>query len=64
MPGVRSPMIGKEARDPKGLQQGFELQEHFVSATTKHICQDLSRPVINGVPEPARVMLQISSFPV
>ena len=25
MPGVCSPMIGKEAGDPKGLQQGFEL---------------------------------------
>lgn len=25
MPSVRSPLIGKEACDPKGLQQGFEL---------------------------------------
>ena len=57
VPGVCPPIIGKEARDAKGLQQGFELQEHLVSATTKAVRQDLSGPVINGGPEPARLLL-------
>ena len=41
MSGVRPPVIGEEARDAKGLQQGFELQKHLVLATAKHIGQDL-----------------------
>ena len=50
-------MIGKEARDAKGLRQGCERQEHLGSATAKDIRQDLSGPVINGVSEPAWLLL-------
>src|SRR6187200_1244839 len=50
MPGVRSPMVGKEARDAKGFEQDLELQEHLVLAANNHIRQDLSRPVGDGMP--------------
>lgn len=53
MTGIRPPMIGEEARDPKGLQQGFELQAYLVLATAKHIGQDLSGPMSKGMPQPA-----------
>jgi len=57
MPGVRSPMIGQEAGDAKGFEQGFELQEHFVLAAAKHIGQNLSGLVIDGMPQPAGFLL-------
>ena len=37
MSAIRPPMIGKEPRDAKGLQQGFEPPEHLVLATTEDI---------------------------
>jgi hypothetical protein len=57
MPSLRPPLIGEEARDAKGFQQGLELQEDFVLATAKHICQDLSGPVIESMPQPTRLLL-------
>ena len=57
MPCVRPPMISKEARDPKGLQESFQQQEYLVLAPAKDIRQDLSGPVINGMPQPARLFL-------
>ena len=63
MPGVRPPMIGEEACDPKRLQQGLELEEPFVLATAKHIRQDLSGPVIKGMPEPAWLLFLAHEAP-
>ena len=57
MPGVRSPVISEEACDAKGFEQGFELQEHFVLVAAKHLGQDLSSPVIDGIPQPAGFLL-------
>lgn len=51
MPDVCPPVIGEEACDPKGFQQGLELQEHLVLATAKYIRQDLDDPVIESMPQ-------------
>src|SRR5262245_59120143 len=53
MPCVRSPRVGEEARDPEGLDQGFELQEYLVLATTENIRQDFPTSVIDKLPHPA-----------
>ena len=37
LPGIRAPMLGEEARDPKGLQEGFQLQKHFIYASAKDL---------------------------
>jgi hypothetical protein len=54
MARVRAPRVRITFRDPKGLQQGFELQKYFVLATPKHIGQDLATAVIYRMPQPAR----------
>ncbi len=41
----------EETSDAKGLQQGFERQDHLVLAATNYVRQDLSRPVIDGRPQ-------------
>ncbi len=46
-------MIGIKARQTKGFQQRFEPQENLVLTTPKHIRQDGTRVVIDGMPEPA-----------
>ncbi len=37
MPGVRPPMIGIKAREPKGLQQRLELEKDLVLATPQDL---------------------------
>ena len=54
-PGVCAPMIGVVAGQPKGLEQHFALQKDDVFAATKDRGQDLSRAVIDGMPEPTWV---------
>lgn len=49
---VGLPIIGVIAADPKGLQQRFQLQEHFVFAPAKDIVQHPTAPVVDGMPEP------------
>ena len=63
MPCVRPPVVGEEAGDPKGFQQGLELQEPLVSAPPKDIGQDLPGLVIKGMPEPARLRLLTHKTP-
>ena len=63
MPGVRSPLIGTEAWDPKGLQPGFELENHFVLTAAKHLRQDLAGPVIKGMPPPTWSLLLAHETP-
>src|SRR5215468_12325736 len=50
---VCAPMIGMIARDPKRLQQRFQLQKHLVFAAAKDIRQDGSGAMIDGMPEPS-----------
>ena len=47
MPCLCAPMIGRETRKPKGLQQGFQLQQNLILTTPKDICEDCTRVVIN-----------------
>ena len=56
-------MVGKETRDAKGLQQGFELQKHLVSATTENVGLDLTGPMIDGMPQPAGLALLAHKAP-
>jgi hypothetical protein len=53
MSRVRAPRVRIICRNPKGLSQGFELQKHFVLATSKHVGQDLATAVIDRMPQPA-----------
>ena len=54
MARVRAPRVCIVFCDPKGFQQGLELQKDFVLATPKHIGQDLPTAVIDRMPQPAR----------
>ena len=52
MPGVRAPIIGVIAGDPKRLEERFELQKHLILPSATDICQHLARVVI-GYPRKA-----------
>jgi hypothetical protein len=54
---VRAPVIGVIARDAKRLEQPFELQKYLILPPAKDIGQDLTRMVIDGMPEPPLVLL-------
>jgi hypothetical protein len=56
MTGIGPPIIRVIVRDPKGLQQRFQLQEHFVCAPAKNIGQYPTAPVIDGMPQPPRLV--------
>src|SRR5262249_9721024 len=55
MPLVSPPAVGVKLGDAKRGQQLLELQEDVVLPSSEHICQDLARVVINGVPQPTRI---------
>src|SRR5215510_5899804 len=63
MPGVCAPLIGMIARDPKRLQQGFQLQKDLVFAAAKDIRQDGSSAVIDGMPEPSLLLFLADKTP-
>jgi hypothetical protein len=52
---IGAPIIGIILGDPKGFQQGFQLQKHCILTPPKDIGQDLARVVIDRMPEPAWV---------
>jgi hypothetical protein len=54
---ISSPVICQESRDPKGFQQGFQLQKHVILTPAKDIRSHGTRPVINRMPEPALLLL-------
>ena len=54
MAPVRAPRVRIIFCDPKGFQQGFELQKDFVLMTPTHRGQDLATAVIDRMPPPAR----------
>ena len=58
-----SPLVGKETREAKGLQQGFALQKHLVLATTATVSQALTGPLIDGMPQPAGLPLLAHKAP-
>lgn len=49
--------IGIKPRDSKGREPGFQLQEHRIAPVAKHIGEDVSTAVINGMPQPALMCL-------
>ena len=55
MTRVRAPLIGVVVRQTEGIEQRFELEKHLIFPAAKDIRQHLSRLMINGMPEPARV---------
>ena len=52
---VGAPIIGIILCDPKGFEQGFQLQKHRILTPPKDRGQDFSRVVIDRMPEPAWV---------
>src|SRR4029450_1607480 len=60
---VCAPMIGMIARDPKRLQQCFQLQKYLVFAAAKDIRQDGSHAVINGIPAPSLLLFLADKTP-
>src|SRR4029450_13169732 len=52
---VGTPIIGIILCDPKRFEQSFQLQKHRILTPAKDIGQDLSRVVIDRMPEPAWV---------
>ena len=57
MPLVGSPAVGGKPRDATRGQQLLELQEDIVLPSSEHIRSDLARVRIDGVPQPARVLV-------
>ena len=52
MPLIRPPAIGVKARDPKRLEQLFELQKDRILPPPKEVRQHGPAGVIDGVPKP------------
>src|SRR5215475_11600097 len=52
MPSVCAPMIGIKAGQAKRFQQRFELQKYLIFPATKHIRQDGTGMMIDGMPQP------------
>ena len=63
LPGIRPPLIGQEAGEAKGFEQGFELPEPVVVAAAKHRGQNLSGLVSEGMPQPAGCLLLAHEAP-
>jgi hypothetical protein len=63
MTRVSPPIIREESHDPKGLQQGFQLQKHLVLASAKDIRQDNPGAMIDRMPEPSRLLLLAHKAP-
>ena len=63
MPRVGPSAVGGKLRDAKRCQQLLELQEDVILSSSAHICQDLARVMINGVPQPARVRFAAHATP-
>ena len=62
MAGVRAPMIGVKAGEPKGLQQCFKLQKDLILAMPKDVRQDLLTTVIDRMPQPPLVFPDSTAF--
>ena len=57
MPGVRTPMISIKTRQTKGFEQRFKPQKNLILTTPKHIRQDGTCVVIDGMPQPAWILM-------
>ena len=55
MPLIRPPAIGVKARDPKRLEQLFELQKDRILPPPKDVRQHGPAGVIDGMPQPPRL---------
>jgi hypothetical protein len=64
MARVRAPRVRIIFCDPKGYQQGFELQKYFVLATPKHIGQDLATAVMFGKVTARCLTVRFRNLPV
>lgn len=56
MPGVGPRIIGVVAGEPEGLEQRFKLHQDVIFAATEDVGQDLAGVMIDGMPQPARVV--------
>ena|SRR5215470_7471996 len=63
LPLVSTPIVCIVVRDTKGLKQCFQLYKDLVLAPTKDVRQDLPGAVINGMPEPARLLFLAHKAP-
>ena len=52
LPRIRAPMIGVQAHDPKRFTQLPQLHSHGIRAPTEHVCQNLTRLMIDSMPQP------------
>ena len=52
---VGTPPIRVKPRDPKRLQEGFELQKNGILSPAKDVRQHGSTGVIDGMPQPPRL---------
>ncbi len=55
MPFVRPPSIGVKTGDAKRLQQRSQLQKEHIFPLSEDIRQYSATPVIDGMPQPARL---------
>ena len=50
MPLVGSPAVSGKTGDAKRGQERFELEKDIILPPPEHICQDLPRVVVDGMP--------------
>ena len=55
MTRVGAPLIGVVVGQAEGIEQRLELEEHLIFTAAKDIREHLSRLMIDGMPEPARI---------
>ena len=63
MTRVCTPVVGVISRDPKGLQQRFQLQKDLILTTPKDVGQHLTTTVIDRMPQPSRLFLALDERP-
>jgi hypothetical protein len=59
MSRVCTPIVRIICRNPKGLQQLFELQKYIVLSTTKDVSQNSTTTVIKGRPKPPLILFAL-----
>ena len=60
---VSTPIARVIFRNSEGFQKLFELQKNIILTTTKHVGQDLTAAVINGMPKPSLIFFASNVTP-
>ncbi len=63
MTRVRAPLLGGIVRQTEGLQQRVAREKNLILTADKDIRSHLSRLMINGLPEPTRVVFVADKRP-